>query len=101
MEHQHANASFACALVFARSRVSGPPGEVAKPSERLKGLCPVAGVVGDLGGNSVVLAGGSKGVVIPLVEPVLVRGPCDHTGGKLDGIRGDVKRLVIDGVIIE
>jgi len=97
MEHQHANAPFVFA--FARSRGSGPPGEVAKPSEGLKGVFLVAAFVKDLGGHSVVL--GSERVVIPLVEPVIVRGFSDHTGGKLDGISGDIERLMVGRVIIE
>ena len=84
---------------FGRSR-SGPAREVAEPSEGLKGLSLVIVVVRDLG-NGVVLAGCSKGVVIPLMEPVLVRGLCDHAGRALDGIRGDMKSLVIGRAIIE
>lgn len=79
---------------FARSR-SGPPREVAEPSEGLKGPSLVIVVVGDLGGNGIVLTESSKGVIIPLMEPVLVRGLCHHAGRALDGIREDIKGLVI------
>ena len=96
---------FASVLIFvvdsARNCRSGPPREVAEPSEGLKGPSLVIVVVRDLGGNGVVLAGGSKGAVIPLMEPVLVSGLCDHAGRKLDGIRGDVKSLVIGRAFVK
>ena len=85
---------------FARSR-SGPPREVAEPSEGLKGPGFVIVVVGDLGGNGVVLTEDSKRVVIPLMEPVLVRGLCHHAGRALDGVRGGIKGLVIGRAFIK
>ena len=105
LDHQRSNGLFTSILSlvidFGRSRCSGPPREVAEPSEGLKGRSLVIVVVRDLGGNGVVLAGCSKGVVIPLVEPVLVRRLCDHAGRALDGIRGGMKSSVIGRTIIE
>jgi hypothetical protein len=85
----------------ARSCRSGPPGNVAKPSEGLKGPGLVIVVVRDLCGNSVVLAWSSKGVLVPLMEPVFVRGLCDYAGRALDGIRGDIKSLVIGRAFVK
>jgi hypothetical protein len=87
------------AVDFAGSH-SGPPGEIVKPSEGLKGQFLVIVVVRDFGGNGVMLAEGSKGVVIPLLEPVPVRELCDHAGGTLDSVGGDIKGLVIGRVFI-
>ena len=87
--HQHADVVFAgvFAVDFSRCHRSGPLGEVAKPSEGLKGSFLVV-VIGDLGGHDVVLASGSKGIVIPLMGPALVSGLCDYTGGTLDRVGG-------------
>lgn len=99
LNHQRPNGLFASVLIlavdFGRSRRSRPPREVAEPSEGLKRPSLVIVVVRDLGGNSVVLAGGSKGIIIPLMEPVRVCGLYDYAGRALDRIRGDIKSLVI------
>jgi hypothetical protein len=79
---------------FAGSCHRGPLGEAARPSEGLNGLVLVVVVARDLGGNGIVPAEGSKGVVIPLVGPVLVRGLRDHAGGTLDGTRRDTKGAI-------
>lgn len=54
----------------------------------------------DIGGNDVVLAGGSKGVVISLVKLILECGLCHHAGGTLDWIRKFIKSLVIGRAFI-
>ena len=103
-EHQHADATFVgvsiLAAVFARIGDSGPPGEVAKPSKGLKELFLVIAIVRDLGGHRVVVAMGSKGVVIPLMEPVPVSGFCDHASGTSNGIGGGCEGMAIGRVSI-
>ena len=47
-----------------------------------------------------MLGGGSKGVVVTLMEPVLVNGLRDHAGWTLNGIRGNVEGLVVGRVLI-
>ena len=89
------------AVDFTGRRRRGPLGKVVEPSEGLKGPFLVIVVVRDLGGNTVVLPGRSKGVVIPLVEPVLVNGLCDHTGRSLDRAGGDIKGLVVGRAFVD
>jgi len=100
-EHQHANAAFASILILAvdsgRGRPSGPTEEVGKPREGVKGPFLIIVVVRDIG---IVLGGGSKWIVVTLVEPVLVGGLCDHACWTLERIRGDVEGLVIGRVFI-
>ena len=98
-KHQHSNTTFG-AFGSARSRPSGPPEEVAKPREGVKGEFFIIVVVGDIDGNGVMLGWGSKGVVVTLMEPVLVNGLRDHAGWTLDRIRGDVEGLVVGRVFI-
>ena len=103
-EHQHANATFASILNLvvdsARGRPRGPPEEVAKPREGVKGRFLIIVVVRDVDGNGVVLGGGSKGVVVTPMEPVLVNGLCDHARWTLDRIREDVEGLAVGRVFI-
>jgi len=75
---------------LARSRHGGPPREVAESREGLK-RSSLVGIVS--GGNSVVIVGGSRGVV-SIVEYVF-RGLCEHAGGTLDMIRGDIESLMV------
>lgn len=63
---------------------TGPSEEVVKPSEGLQGLFFVV-TIEKLDGGCVIFPGGSKGVVILLVESALVRGFRDRAGGMLDG----------------
>ena len=94
------SSALALAIDFTGSH-SGPSGEVAKPSEGLKGPLLVIIVVNDFGSNIVVLAGGSKGVVVPLVEPVLVSGFCHYASGTLDRAGGGIKGLVIGRAFVD
>ena len=87
LDCQQVNAPFTRALIFvvtfARSRRNGPPEEVVKPSEGLKGSFLVMTAIGNLGGSCVVLAGGSERVVVPFVGYDLERGFHNRAGGVL------------------
>jgi hypothetical protein len=87
------------AIDSTRGRPSGPPEEVGKPREGVKGEFLFIVFVGDIGSHGVVLVVGSKGVVVPLMESVLVSGFGDHTGWTLDRIWEDVEGLVIGRVV--
>ena len=89
------------AVDFARGRRRGPGGEVAESRERLERPGFVIVVVRDLGGDGIVPTGGSKRVVVPLMEPDLVNGFCDYAGGTLERIGGGMKGLAIGRLFVE
>ena len=77
-----------------RSCHRGPLEETARSNKGLNRLALVVVVSRDLGGDGIVPAEGSKGVVVPLMEPVLMRGLRDHAGGTLDGTRRDTEGAI-------
>jgi len=104
VDHQHANTPFASILTFVGfvgSRCKGPPGEVGKPSKGVMGLFLVIVVIRDLGGDCVVLARGSEGVVTLLVKTVLIHGLCDRASRTLDRVREDIKGMAVGRAFVK
>jgi len=92
MDRRRVNVSFFCVLILTVTLAggcrSGPPEQAVKPSEGFEGLFPVIAEIRNLGDGCVVVAGGSKWVVVPLVESTLERWFRDSAGGMSEG-RGD------------
>lgn len=97
MVNQHPNGLFVGILIlaidFVRGRGKGPAGDVAESRERMERPGFVIVVVSDLGSDCIVPIWGSKRVVVPLMEPVLVSGFCDYAGGTLERIGGGIRGL--------